>query len=348
MNKIIDGRRSRIAVLGALFAAGFCGAPAFAAPAPAKGAARPEGPSINTFLEAYDKCQNGSIDLLGTHGVAEAVKFQAVADPSTQVSLELYQACLSPIAGYEKSCTLLGKLKRGMKRCQALSAYGTMVSSVFNNGDALAACENYLPTTTDDDRPRRRNKEKAARKCDFLIGALRRGSQNICSEAKAAGIITAEVMPDCQQNMVYLQGTPALCSRLTDESGQVLCREKAALLGAVRSKNFQACALSPWCRAMTGRRPESCGPYLVRATKSFCDQVAEIAVPYLKAKAANEARLQALRAKQKAVFSKGAPMKVMSPEVLKAMKKDEAGMSAPTLAPAPSPTQAAPSPTPAP
>ena len=291
--------------------------PAFGAPAAAdeKGKTR----DIKDILQANESCQNGTVDLLGTHGAAKSVKFQSLANNDVVRSLELYQACLSSIAGYEKSCTLLGGLKDGVKDCRDLADAGAAVSAVFSSGDTGVVCDLYSSPYVRDwlaKHGKTPNKEKSARSCAFFISAVRRGSTNVCSEARAAGLFPApELFADCQTRLAFIDGVPDHCP-IYKGVADGLCREKAALLAAVRLKNSHECALSPWCRALTGRRPESCDPYLVRANKAFCTAVAEVAIPVIKAKAAGEAKIQEMKAKQKPKFSKGAPMQVNTPEQL--------------------------------
>ena len=312
-------------LLQLILAAGFCAGPAFGAPAPAKDPSAPQ--NVNDYLEAHAKCEDGTIDILGAKGAAQSAKFQALAFGEVLNSLKLYQACLSPLPGYEKSCSLLARSKGASAGCRELADYAAMLSAIFNNGgDARAACEQFSTASGREARAKKggkRNEKKHARMCDFIIAALKRGSQNFCLEAKAAGLISDERLVDCKQRMIYAQGVPERCSLDPDKEEQVLCREKATLLSALRSKNFQACALSPWCRAVTGRRAESCSPYLVRADKAFCEQAAAVALPVIQAKAARDAKIQAMKAKQKPVFAKDAPMQNESPEVKKAMKRIE-------------------------
>jgi hypothetical protein len=312
------GSRSTSLLLPLLLA--LSSAPALGASAPP---AKVEDPiaASQAALEstAYDACQAGTIDLLGANPktAALAAKVRKLLDSHASNYLVLHQACLASIPGEERSCDRLEGLKNGKKNCQDNLRYYSLVDAIVNNGDARAVCADYTISPHPSKKPK-----KHAEKCDFVIAAIRRGSRDVCGEAQGAGLMPEKFSAQCHQTLAYFDGVPDHCAASPDKTGESLCREKAALLNGLRSKDFHACALSPWCLAATSHKAQACDPYLTEANKLFCDHVAEVVVPLRKEKADRDAKLQAQKSKQKQVFKKGEPMHVMDPN--KSLKRGEA------------------------
>lgn len=312
MNNKTAGSRSSHLLLALILAPAFASPSAFGAQAPAE-APPAMVAKAEAHVEAYDSCQNGTLDLLGLREgtAAQAAKFRALAGVETQNFLVLHQACLGAVPELKGSCDQLGGIQYGRRNCRDDVAYAGIVAGIVGQGDARAACEQFQPSPYAK-APKKGDEEKRARKCDFLIAALRRGSSDVCGEAKAAGIIKGEALTQCRERLIFFNGVPDQCAA-AEKTTESVCREKAALLFGMRSKDSRACALSPWCRAVSTRKPEACDPYLVRANKLFCDEMAVLAVPMKKDKAARDEKIREIAAKQKKQFKKGAPMQIVDP-----------------------------------
>jgi len=304
-----------------------------AAPALALAADAPQRPSpadaakSAILVEAAKACAAGPIDLLGGVSPETSAKYLSVAENDTLTYLKLHQACLAGIPETANSCDALESVRDGKRQClEDVEFASVMAAVVGGKGDARAACEQFMSPqnrATKQKMGGRRNKERHARNCDFFISALRRGSSDVCGEAKAAGVLEGPAFTQCQQRWLFIDGQPDRCAADPDKYDVQTCREKAALISALRTRDFRACALSPWCRAVSSGRGAACAPYLETAQKLFCAQANESVGPILKAKAAADARIAAMKAKEKKTYSKGQPMRSTTPDVEKKMKQIE-------------------------
>lgn len=302
-------------------------APALALGAPAESPSPADAAKAQIAVEAANACASGKIDLLGESGANEqSAKFLSIAGSDSLAYLKLHQACLTAASDAPRSCDALASVPNGKKDCLDDVEFANTASAILGKGDALAACERFITPQgrawkTKAGKPR--DKAKHAQRCAFFVPALKRGSTDVCGEGEAAGVLGGPALEQCRRHWIYLNGVPDLCSADQDKFDEPVCREKAALLSALRTKDFRACALSPWCRVLSSGKAASCDPYLDSARKLFCAQVTEDVAPMMKAKAASDAKIAEMKAKEKKKFAKGAPMRFTTPDVEKSMKKIE-------------------------
>ncbi|MFI5348091.1 MAG: hypothetical protein ACHQ2Z_00985 [Elusimicrobiota bacterium] len=135
------------------------------------------------------------------------------------------------------------------------------------------------------------------KRCELLSSALqqRKSSSAVCESARTMGIGGKDW---CGPSATFVDGASNRCDNPK-------CKEKAALVAAMRSGERAACLASPFCKALSSHDARDCEPYFQRSNHSFCEGVA----------AEMKKRQAGIRN-----FTKGQPMKSTSPDVEKRMK----------------------------
>ena len=251
---------------------------------------------------------------------------------------ELHYACVSlapsqPAARQTSGNPLIDRQAQQLARDVRVIRGG--MSAGENELDGL--CRGYS------DRPDSPLASVDMRRCRLFFSILRKnqGSVALCKQAREMGI--ADENFGCAQAMSYVDGRSARCT-----AGGEKCRELAALVEALRTKDPRDCSASPFCKVLSSRDSRDCAPYLTRANTAFCGEIApraalqnrleqvrrdEIAKHALEQKQARQAEIArseqvkaevVKKASEQRRFKKGEPMQTISSDILKRMEKIEA------------------------
>mgnify|MGYP001564575015 CR=1 FL=1 len=264
-------------MINAILSAMLCVPPAFAGPAPRN---KPDLKESGLFQEVLEACRKGTPDVLKLipRMKSEPTMMDDIFSRPYRpvVPLVFYQACLAVVTNQEKACRQ-GVLDQGMTGrsiCPEIEIFASFARVVFKGGNLAATCRRFRAGL----RAPEVRMEDFAWVCDAFAAAMRLGKENgLCGKEGEAGLTPDDEIDYCRQRMVALQGSPKLCAAVKwpHPTDQDYCREKAALLAALRSGDAKECAASPLCKALGSGRSEDCAPYLAQARKMICAGAAQ-------------------------------------------------------------------------
>jgi|GEM_PF-3467748 len=265
-------------------------APASAAPAPTPTPTQDRQPSHNepkqSLRQAVVACQKGTVSVQDqqTWGKVLSLKVPWAEDL-------LYAGCQNAVSPQEKSCDALrgsapdaDSQSRRMD-CLDLANFTTFTWRALKTRES-SLCEKSLawPWRKADDS--QFSPEAAAVMCRGTLDAFKSGQNRpFCEQGVAKGILPKALVASCINHSIELRGRPELCASVPDykvnqdglnDDGKVICRERAALVAALRSDQADACAASPLCSALSGRKTTGCASFARAASKTFCGQVAKL------------------------------------------------------------------------